>query len=51
MFMILNNLSPPDFELVYTANFGGCIPTESCSFSSEKSYSPKRFMCAHETTE
>jgi hypothetical protein len=33
------------------ANFGGLIPTESCSFSSEKSYSPSRLICCQDTTE
>ena len=33
------------------ANFGGLIPTESWSFSSEKSYSPSRLICCQDTTE
>src|SRR5258708_27297350 len=31
--------------------FWGLIPTVSCSFSSEKSYSPSRLMCCQETAE
>ena len=27
------------------------MPTESCSFSSEKSYSPSKLICCQETTE
>ena len=33
------------------ANFGGLIPTESWSFSSEKSYSPNRLICCQDTTD
>jgi len=33
------------------ANFGGLIPAESWSFSSEKSYSPSRLICCPDTTE
>ena len=33
------------------ASFGGLIPTVSCSFSSEKSYSPSRLMCCQDTAE
>jgi hypothetical protein len=34
---------------LWFASFGGLIPTVSCSFSSEKSYSPSRLMCCQET--
>jgi len=33
---------------LWSASFGGLIPTVSCSFSSEKSYSPSRLMCCQE---
>src|SRR5260221_1737149 len=36
---------------LWSASFGGLIPTVSCSFSSEKSYSPSRLMCCQETAE
>src|SRR5258707_9590224 len=36
---------------LWSASFGGVIPTVSCSFSSEKSYSPSRLMCCQETAE
>lgn len=35
----------PKFYLRLGGIFGGCIPTESWSFSSEKSYSPKKLKC------
>jgi hypothetical protein len=36
---------------LWSASFWGLIPTESCSFSSEKSYSPSRLMCCQEPAE
>src|SRR5260370_13217459 len=41
----------PKSDHFHAANFGGLIPTESLSFSSEKSYSPSRLICCHDTTE
>jgi hypothetical protein len=41
----------PKSDCFQAANFGGLIPTESCSFSSEKSYSPSRLICCQDTTE
>src|SRR5271169_122940 len=35
----------------FRAVFGGGIPTESWSFSSEKSYSPSKLTCSHEMAE
>ena len=39
----------PKSDCFQAANFGGLIPTESCSFSSEKSYSPNRLICCQDT--
>ena len=36
-------MAPPIIGAIRAANFGGLIPTESCSLSSERSYSPSRF--------
>src|ERR1700732_723728 len=41
----------PKSDHFHAANFGGLIPTESFSFSSEKSSSPSRLICCHVTTE
>src|SRR5260221_9495641 len=41
----------PKSDGFQAANFGGLIPTESWSFSSEKSYSPSRLICCQDTTE
>ena len=41
----------PKSDCFQAANFGGLIPTESWSFSSEKSYSPNRLICCQDTTE
>jgi hypothetical protein len=41
----------PKSDCFQAANFGGLIPTESWSFSSEKSYSPSRLMCCQDMTE
>jgi hypothetical protein len=41
----------PKSDCFQAANFGGLIPTESWSFSSEKSYSPSRLICCQDTTE
>jgi Uma2 family endonuclease len=41
----------PKSDYFQAANFGGLIPTESWSFSSEKSYSPSRLICCQDTTE
>jgi hypothetical protein len=41
----------PKSDCFQAANFEGLIPTESWSFSSEKSYSPSRLMCCQDTTE
>src|SRR5512143_1527678 len=38
-------------EVPRARDLGGRIPTESRSFSSEKSYSPSRLMCCQETAE
>src|SRR6266446_1769270 len=44
-------LGLPKSDCFQAANFGGLIPTESWSFSSEKSYSPSRLICCQDTTE
>jgi len=44
-------LGLPESAGFQAANFGGLIPTESWSFSSEKSYSPSRLICCQGTTE
>ena len=41
----------PKSDCFQAANFGGLIPTESWSFLSEKSYSPRRLICFQHTTE
>jgi hypothetical protein len=41
----------PKSDCFQAANFGALIPTESWSFSSEKSYSPSRLICCQDTTE
>jgi hypothetical protein len=43
--------SLPKSDCFQAANFGGLIPTESWSFSSEKSYSSSRLICCQDTTE
>ena len=42
---------PPKAGAVQAAAFGGRIPMESFSFSSEKSYSPSMLTCAHDMGE
>ena len=42
---------PPNAGAVQAAGFGGRIPMESFSFSSEKSYSPSMLTCAHDMGE
>ena len=37
--LLMSTWHPPITGVIQAANFGGLIPTESCSFSSEKSYS------------
>jgi transposase len=48
---IMSTWRPPIIGALQAANFGGLIPTESSSLSSEKSYSPSRLICCHDTTE
>ena len=42
---------PPNAGAVQADGFGGRIPIESFSFSSEKSYSPSMLTCAHDMGE
>ena len=46
--MIFNT---PVYCAGYVAIFGSLIPAVSLSFSSEKSYSPRRLVCAHDIGE
>src|SRR6266446_4016557 len=41
----------PKLAHVFSANFGGLIPSVSCKRSCEKSYSPKRLTCCHDSAE
>jgi hypothetical protein len=41
----------PKSDCFQAAHFGGLMPTETWSFSSEKSYSPSRLICCQNTTE
>ena len=47
----LCGFSSPIWPCHFRTIFGGGMPTESRSLSSEKSYSPSRLMCPHEMTE
>ena len=42
---------PPDLRMFQAADFRGRIPTESLSFSSEKSYSPSMLIGVHDIGE